>query len=271
MRHVVDSNYLRSPALEAHLSASVSHRVVVTDQTRGEMLKRNAALTVSQSLQILSRFPTQVEILRNADQFYGHRITSAKRARALICKRQTRDFADFSKAACHLTPAFIAEMERSEPEAAAYIAKLERDTFTIRETFKLINREFTASELEELRRREPLSRGAQRTLLDVMFGISRGLFRDVGWPEQYVPRSHLEAMHTFVFRYAMCMTLLYTRWVAAGQQMKTSASRFANDVIDMNTAAMGTFFSGVLSRDEKLIAVHREARYLLRIAGVFVG
>jgi hypothetical protein len=103
-----------------------------------------------------------------------------------------------------------------------------------------------------------------------MFDISRALFVSTGVPERRYPRINGHALNFFIFRYAMCIVLLYTRWVHVGQQERPEA-KLINDVVDMHIAAVGTFFGGVLSKDERLLGVHREARYLLRIGRAYVG
>jgi hypothetical protein len=90
-------------------------------------------------------------------------------------------------------------------------------------------------------------------------------------PEHQYPKLNFHAFGYFIFRYAMCMTLLYTRWVHHGN-LSDNTDKLVNHVMDMHLAALGTFFGGVLSDDEMLIDVHREARWLLRATGkAFVG
>ncbi|MES2443632.1 MAG: hypothetical protein V4574_12445 [Pseudomonadota bacterium] len=53
-----------------------------------------------------------------------------------------------------------------------------------------------------------------------------------------------------------------TRSVHHGESLSPKVDKVANHMMDMHLAALGTFFGGILSNDQPLMDVHREARYL---------
>ena len=65
MKKVIDANYFQDPALENYLRADVSNKVIFTDYAGMEMLKGNAIRNVYKSIQIVSRYPEQVIILKH--------------------------------------------------------------------------------------------------------------------------------------------------------------------------------------------------------------
>ncbi|WP_137898907.1 hypothetical protein [Sphingomonas sp. 2SG] len=77
-------------------------------------------------------------------------------------------------------------------------------------------------------------------------------------------------MGLFAFRYSLCCLLYYMIWVREGRTSRPSARR-VNDVVDMQVAAMATFFNGVLSADAGLQDISFGARSVLRGFGAFVG
>ena len=80
-----------------------------------------------------------------------------------------------------------------------------------------------------------------------------------------------DAMGLFAFRYSLCMLLYYMEWVRVGRTVGKNLPRRVNDVVDMQIAAMGTFFNGVLSADDNLQIVSNTARRVLRGFGAYVG
>jgi hypothetical protein len=61
----------------------------------------------------------------------------------------------------------------------------------------------------------------------------------------------------------LCGYLLALRWIAVGGAAGATAKKLRNDMVDVNFAATATDFDGLLSADQKLIAIYNEARYLL--------
>ena len=70
-------------------------------------------------------------------------------------------------------------------------------------------------------------------------------------PGRRAPMRFGEAMATFAGRYSLCMLLFYLEWVRTGRTQKR-LDRHVNDIVDMQTAAVATYFNGVLSADVTL-------------------
>jgi hypothetical protein len=190
-----------------------------------EMHKKNALLTATKSTEQLVGRSGQVIVLKTFDRIYGYDIRSAAGTRAMTDRAQTQTFDEY----CQLLREArgIPEAERqiadSEARAAEQIAFIAKDCAHLQPIFKRINARFTLAELAELRRRVPYGATTQSKLLDLMFDISRALFVSTGVPERRYPRINGHALHFFIFRYAMCIVLFYTRWVHVGQQERPEA------------------------------------------------
>lgn len=270
---IADSNFLRKPALREYLAASRSNRIAVAEEVLVEMHKREPALTVRKSLELARGYPAQVIVLRSVTSIYGLPINSAADARGLIDRRQTTHFAqwydDILQAADDTTMNGL--LARAKKQAQAQTEEIAAMVQHIQPIFRNIKKRFDKQELAQLRNRTPYSDDTQRKLLDIIYGISRALFVNTNVPERQYPQLHSHAFRYFIFRYAMCITLFYTRWVRHGN-LSDDIGKLVNHVMDMHLAALGTFFGGVLSDDEMLVDVHREARWLLRVTGkAFVG
>lgn len=270
---IVDSNFLQKPALREYLGASRSNRIALTEEVLVEMHKRDPRYTITECLEQARVFPKQVVILRGVTSIYSHPIRSAADRRKLIDIRQTRGFADWydDVVAAAGDATMCRLLKEAERQAQAQIAEIARSVQHIQPIFRNIKKRFNEEELAQLRKRQPYSETTQKKLLDTMYAMSRALFVYAKVPKHRYPQLNHHAFRYFIFRYAMCMTLLYTRWVFLGN-LSDDTGKLINHVVDMHLAALGTFFGGVMSDDKMLVDVHREARWLLRISGqAFVG
>lgn len=270
---IADTNFLRKPELREYLSASRSNRVAIAEQVLVETHKREPALTVRKNLEVARGYPAQIVVLRSITSIYGLPVNSAATARRLIDKRQTTRFAQWYDDVLHVGD--DDEMSRlladAESQAQAQIKDVAAKVQYIQPIFQKMKDRFDKDELVQLRKRIPYRESTQRKLLDLMYEMSRALFVSTDVPKHQYPKLRLHAFRYFIFRYAMCMTLLYTRWIHHGN-LSDDTEKLVNHVMDMHLAAVGTFFGGILSDDEMLVDVHREARWLLRATGVaFVG
>lgn len=267
---VADSNSLQKPALALleHLSKSRSNRIALAEEVLVEMHKREPVYIVQKSLEVARDFPDQVVVLHGVTSIYGMPICSAADARKIIDNRQTTSLAQWyddvlqSERSMKMT-GFIAEAQK---QAQTRVAEIAAKVAHIQPIFRIMNTRFNANELKQMRSRIPYSDGTQRKLLDVMYEMSRAMFMSTNVPLDQYPKLNVHALRYFIFRYAMCMTLLYTRWVHHGN-LSDDTNKLVNHVMDMHLAALGTFFGGVLSKDKMLVDVHREARFLLSVSG----
>lgn len=270
---IADSNFLRSDDALAYLSASRSNRVALTETVLTEMYKKRPEVTVPRSLQHLARFPKQVIVLKQFPDLYHFPIKSARCARRLFDNGQTKAFPDFIADILDSGDDQLkaSALQAGHANALQRMAEIERETVKLPNTFKRITDRFTKDERDQLRKRVPYADQTQRKLLDLVFDISAIMFDGVGLSSQQWPQLRVQAYDYLIFRYALCVVLLYTRWVNHGQQMEVKLPKMVNDINDAHLASVATYFGGVLSSDQKLLDIHREARYLLRLARGYIG
>lgn len=73
-----------------------------------------------------------------------------------------------------------------------------------------------------------------------------------------------EMPNTFIFRFALCSVILVLRWVEGGGQLQTKPERVRNDMVDVNFAAYGTYFDGIMTNDRKMLSIFDEASFVLK-------
>lgn len=82
-------------------------------------------------------------------------------------------------------------------------------------------------------------------------------------PNAFVLPNVADLPNTFIFRAALCTYLLALEWGARGGAKEAGTAKLRNDFVDMNFAAYATYFDGLMTADEKLARIHREARVWL--------
>lgn len=270
----MDTNLLTDPSLDAYLPGSRSNKVVVAELVAMEMSKKSAAETAPDYLRILCRHPRQVVILRDSYEWHNQSIRSAGQARSLICKEQTDYFPEYCVSVYNVPqdPRFTAHQRQEEQRARRYVEELTKQSANQEKVFTTITKRFSASERAEMVTRTPYSQSTVVKLLDLVNFVTIQLLDDAEVPLVDRPRNMVEARETYLFRYALCMILLYTRWmIGGGKPTGKRVDRLTNDVVDMQIVASSTFFGGLLSHDRKPVDVSREARRILRGIRAFVG
>ena len=271
---IIDSNYLRRPELRAYLEASRSNGVVLMDLISVEMHKKNAASSARASTAILRDFPRRTMVLRPTASFYHWQLYSSAKVGRLEDAKQTRGFDGYVHGLHDPDDFFAAERHAQirEAEAVQVIAQLTRDSRHIPKTFKDFTKSLRPEQVVQMRKRVGgFDKDLQFRLLNWSKDIAVSLVQKVVTPPRYSPNQTIRLTDTFVFRYALCIVLLYTHWVYYGQSVDRSTSKFTNDVVDMHVAALSTFFAGVLSADQAVLAVEKQARFILRSVGSYVG
>src|SRR5262245_51306787 len=97
MRKVVDPNFLRCPALADYLGGHRSNQVVFTDYACMECYKGNSTENIRHSLDIVSRYPEQVIILKGTRDVI--RLQAERRVipADFVDSQQTAEFRDFCR------------------------------------------------------------------------------------------------------------------------------------------------------------------------------
>ena len=267
VRKVADSNYLQIPELRAYLAKSPSNLVVLTDIIAIEACKTNAAAVLPLSMKVLSEFPRQVLILKESAKILGISGRPAGLTKRMIDFRQTGSFAAFCadmQAANEGDLTQQARLSERQRVAASKIDCLTTNSAEMIGHFQDTAAAFSEKELTEIRTRNPYSRTTQEKLMNHVLMFAEMIRRSLNAPK---PRTKTEAINTLIFRYALCLVLLVTRWMGYGAPVKRKPAKIVNDIMDMHLAAYATFFDGVLSNDGNMTSVYGEARFVLSEIG----
>lgn len=270
---LADTNSLEHPGLKQYLAASRGNLVAISDMTLVELRKTSAMRTSRASLLIASQFPQQVFALRRTFEMLGEDVRSAEDADRLIDYRATADLAAHMRRLTTIPPPPGLDDEMAELEAQAkVIMKLLLDEVSTFEPSLLsAAKELTPAELKQIRTQSGVTDRTKRKLLDLLKETTGQFIRDHQEPGRRAPMRLKDTLGMFAFRYSLCTLLHFMEWVRVGGAANKKLERRVNDVVDMQVAAMATFFNGVFSLDQQQQTISNTARGVLRGFGAFVG
>ncbi|WP_420142802.1 hypothetical protein [Sphingomonas sp.] len=270
---LADSNSLRHPGLTAYLTASRDHVIALSDLTLIEMRKSNALSTSRNSLQMASRFTQQVYVLRRTDEILGDNVISSTHAQRLIDYEGTVEFARLCRDLQTIPepPGLRAQMSEFERNAQLVMSRLSDEVAPLEAGLIDAANEFNQGELTQIRTGNGVTDATRRKLLDLLKETVGNFILANQEPGKKGRMLLRDALGMFAFRYSLCMLLYYMEWVRVGRTTGKKLPRRVNDVVDMQVAALATFFNGVLSSDAALQTISSRARGVLRGYGAHVG
>ena len=268
MRLVVDSNQLQTPELRAYLSTSTTNFAILTDYVAMEAYKGDALASIYKSMSIVCEYPEQIIVLKSTRLACGQRGRLAGLQRRLIDEKQTREFPRY---ASRLAMAKNGDQRYIDPiiahgkSATEHMETLLKDALKVGNAIDELSKSFTKEERTAFRESRNLQshelKRAQQSIILIAANLLRSHPQVRCWPNA------TELPNTFIFRSSLCMYLLALDWAANGGVIGASPEKLRNDVVDMNFAAYGTYFDGLLSKDTKTLKLHQEAR--LWLSGLF--
>ena len=264
MRKVVDSNHLQSDRLHKYLSKTTKNCVVLTDYAAMEAYKGDTLASIYRSMEILSRYPKQVIVLKGTQTVCGLRGRRAGLQRRLIDGRQTQGFGKYCR---DLLAAERGDVSRQKAildhghAATAHMERILADVADLPDALRGVADIFTDAEIRILRKGSDLTDEIVDKFVQNVLHLAAVLFSD--HPGVTNLPDATELPNTFIFRCALCVQLLVFNWTSVGGPHGVKPKKMRNDIVDINFAAYASFFDGLLTEDKKLKNIYHEASHLL--------
>jgi hypothetical protein len=265
MRMVIDSNFLKDPALRDYLARSRKNVVVLTDYLMIEALKGDTLAKIFNLMKIMSEYPDQVAVLksmRSVSQLKGRRCGITRR---MIEPGQTKGFEDWciglSKAEMG-DETYRRELVKNGREATAQMERIIAHQASYAEVIANEAKNYTADELRILKKDQPYTPEMENKLAERIVSLT-GRFLDLH-PDEVKPPTASELSYTFMFRFALCAYLQTLERIREGGATGIKAEKVANDVVDATFATYATYFQGLLSNDAKANDLYRKAKQILK-------
>ncbi|MBL4717441.1 MAG: hypothetical protein OSA41_04115 [Erythrobacter sp.] len=270
---IFDKNLMRAPAMEEFLAMDRSHSVAFSDWTIIEMQKKNALTTSRESLTIAAKFPNQVFALRPIGDILDDEVRSKDDAVKLIdyaeSVRLGQLAADLRRVPPpeHLGPM----MQEAETYASTMIERLRNEVADWEDALVGAAGEFTREERRAIATKQKVSDATKRKAVALLLEATRNFMIDNQQKQGEKALAVKDAMSMFAFRYSLCVLIHTLAWIGEGAGRGKKLERRVNDAIDLQVAAVGTYFEGAFSGDKQVRDVSFVARTLLRQWGAYVG
>ena len=276
MREVIDSNFLQSDELKTYLAESTDNYVVMTDYVAMEAYKGDTLPWFYDLMELLSRYPKQVLVLKEMREVCGLYGPAAASQDSLIDETKTRDFLEFCQhlaAAKQGDPSLQRQLLENGKAATAHIGGMLRDMATLANGIDLMTKDCSPAELKILRRRDrPLPQRLgeliqnpqmlRKQIQDVT-ALAAALSQDDPSATSWLKLP--EARDRFIFRFAICGYVSILMRIRDGGAGKITPEKLRNnDVIDVNIVAFATYFDGLLTADKRAAEIYEGAEFLLR-------
>ncbi|MBD9544857.1 hypothetical protein IB276_36115 [Ensifer sp. ENS04] len=266
-RMVVDTNFLEHPELRDYLAASKQNFVILTDYAAMEGYKPASMDSMYRRMSVLRHFPTQVIVLRSTRESGALIGTAAQIAERLVDVEQTAAFPTFCRS-LELAHTGNEAMQRQLLEhaevARQHLQRMRNSSSELAAGISDIATAFTTGELKIIRRRaEPYPAAIREKIGDRIMELAirlMGSHPEVSTP----PHTFGEARDRYLFRAAICAMELAIRWIAVGGAEGAKHEVLRNDQVDIQFAAMATYFDGLFSNDVKLVAIYEATLTWLR-------
>ena len=269
---VADSNALRNPALKDYFHRSRENSILLADTTLIEMWKRNAVFTSKNSLLIASQFLDRVFVLKKTHEVLDYQITDENGAASLIDYQATLEIRRLCRDLMTLPEpeSVVEEMAEKELMAKRYIAELQQQIADLEAGLVDVTKQFNSDQIRQLRTGNGVTTETKKMLLELWKETTGRFMIDNAMVKPKSAMLFKDTLGMFASRYSLCMMIYYVLWVQKGRQTGQEHLRL-NDVIDMQIAAMSTFFNGMLSTDALAFNTSRAVRAILANYGAYVG
>lgn len=259
MKKIIDANFFRDPELETYLSSDKENIVVFNDFACMESYKGDAIKNVSKSIEIVSKFPNQVIVLKGTRDVVNL-ILSPSGFHLLEDPKQTRGFKrfcqDVQRAVCGDKMRAEIILRKGQLASKRLDAMIEEST-KIAKAIKMLEKSFQPSHLKVLRKRDKLPSKVIDKIFHDIISFAVILFKI--HPDISELPSAPQIRNTYLFREAISSYLLALWWIAEGGPRNVSAEKLRNDVVDMSYVTYATFFDGLLTKDNKMQQIYKDA------------
>lgn len=272
---LADTNFLRDERIDAFLSEARSNTIAISEYTCVECYQGNALYNITRSMRYVCKYPKQVQVLHCAiDLVAEQNTTDVALVRSdLVEPGQTSGFGEFCRRVCAASSGDLDARRQIDDLGHAATERLTEfleSGALVAEGIKALAACTDQDRLKRIRKGEPLTKEDADWFFALVVKMADGFHQD--HPRVTRTPDETAFRRSLLFRYALMGCLLMRRWMKDGGIESAPKKRLANDVIDMTIAAYGTYFDAVFSRDEKLLDLHGEGRWILEyICKVPVG
>ena len=255
IKKVLDANFFRDTALEDYLKSDCMNIVVFPDIACMEAYKGNAIKNISKSIEIVSRYPEQVIVLKGTRDVV--KITLEPDGyKKLEDDTQTKDFRIFCLAvhrAVHGDRDIANQILEKAKVASVHFERLQKDAALVAKGIEEITKSFKPEHLKALKRKNMLSAEMIDKIIKDILWVTGLLYQK--HPDVHEMPQVEQIINSYIFRFAISSYLLALWWVSEGGIGNVGLDKLRNDGLDMSYVAYATFYDGLLTNDIKMMEI----------------
>ncbi|MFA5049347.1 MAG: hypothetical protein WC516_10050 [Patescibacteria group bacterium] len=268
MKKIIDANFFRDSILVDYLKSNKENMVVFCDYACMEAYKGNAIENISRSIEIVSKFPDQVVVLKGTRDII--KLTLSDNHLGLLEDlSQTREFKIFClsvERAIHGDVTLANQILDNGKIASDHFARLRKDALLVAQGIRGFTKSYKSDQLVALRKKEELKFEVIDKVIKHIMLLAATLFKN--HPDVQEFPQFPQVRNSYIFRFAISAYLLNLRWISDGGIENVNLDRLRNDVVDMNYVTYATFFDGLLTKDNKMEEIYQETCFILEHAFV---
>lgn len=266
MKKIIDANFFRDTALVNYLKSNKENIVVFSDYACMEAYKGNAIKNISKSIEIVSKFPDQVVILKSTRNVIKLTLLD-NRLELLEDADQTREFKIFCLGVERAVQGDVVlsnQILGNGKIASDHFDRMRKDALLVAQGIKGFTKSYKPEHIVALKKKEELKTEVIDKIIKDIMRLAVTLFRN--HPDvQRIPKFP-QVRNSYIFRFAISAYLLNLRWISDGGIENVSLDRLRNDVVDMGYVTYATFFDGLLTKDNKMEEIYQETCFILKYA-----
>lgn len=259
---VLDSNFRNDPSLREWLSTPNNY-VAITDFASIEAYKGDEVRSIRWSLEILSKFPSKVIVLKPTGEICKLNGISRGLRRRLIDAPTTRRFNEYASAVMQMgdDASVVEQILERQRAANAEIDRISERLFLVKDATAIFMKKFDKVEREMLKAKGVMTKDLQKKVVSYIRALSTTLTK---MSQPGIKYYYGEPHNYFTFRFAISQFMLMCDIISnGGNQPKEEVA--INNMIDMTYCAYATYFDGLLTRDKKLIDIYKRTSDLLSL------
>jgi hypothetical protein len=264
-RRVIDSNMLRDVNLEKYLSLCERNYAVLCDYVIMEAYKaQNPVEGIFSSMDILSRYPQQVIILKNTPNICGISARSAGLQKRLICQTQTAEFKKFCKKIKNeeiKNLGLLNSIYEHSRAAREHLNLLEHEYKALPKKFYEFEADFSSKELQIIRTNGSYTTDLLLKIIKIVMELSAYVFAK--HPNVKRLPDFYNLPNTYIFRNSLFHYITILEWMSYGGLRAKKSAKMRNDIIDIYIMTYGSFFDGLMTNEKKMLNRYRIGKKII--------
>jgi len=271
-RLVIDSNMLQSPVLRDFLSYSGDHVAVLPEYVWFEIYKQQSLAGLTAGLSVIGDFPDQLIVLEPWNRVATIEAESPELVDRMGVggvadgiRQMVAEIADLAGNESRVSGQLRERWASSAEQAEDMLLGADDIAISLPEIADI----FSAHEVRVCRTNARYT----TEMFEKIFGTAEQLYEYFSEARGVV--THLERSQarcdSYLYRQGLATIIYALWWIRSGSQPPKRLDRVRNDIIDMQFAVFGTYFSGLLTEDQKAGWLHQNLREALKMVCAIDG